>query len=50
MGLIDELNLPYLIDLVLLGRIENQDLLSHITRVGKAIYQKNEGVQILSEN
>ena len=36
---LDELNLPYTIDLSLYTQIENADLLDHIHRVGIVIYQ-----------
>ena len=34
---LDDLNLPWKIDLSLYGQIENKDLLDHIDRVGIAI-------------
>ena len=37
---IDDLLLPYEVDLSILQHIENQDLLEHITRVGKVVFQK----------
>jgi len=37
---IDELNLPYFVDLVHIQRIENQDLRDHISRVGKSLYHR----------
>jgi predicted nucleotidyltransferase len=39
MRLLDDLNLPYFFDLILLERIENEELISHINRVGKIIYE-----------
>ncbi|MGZ3772605.1 MAG: nucleotidyltransferase domain-containing protein [Pseudobdellovibrionaceae bacterium] len=39
---LDDLLLPYKIDLSLFHKIENQNLKDHILRVGKSIYQKNE--------
>lgn len=36
---LDELLLPYRIDLFLLGSIENAQLLEHIRRVGKSFYR-----------
>lgn len=44
---IDDLLLPYLIDLSILQKIENPDLLDHIRRVGQGFYQKQE---IVSSN
>lgn len=44
---IDDLLLPYLIDLSILQKIENPDLLDHIRRVGQVFYQKQE---IVSSN
>lgn len=37
---LDDLLLPYKIDLSTLTKIENEDLLAHIQRHGKIIYQK----------
>lgn len=37
---IDDLNLPYFVDLVHIQRIGNPDLLDHISRVGKTIFQR----------
>lgn len=37
---IDDLMLPWKIDLVLLHQIENHDLLDHINRVGVTLYEK----------
>ena len=37
---LDELLLPYKIDLSILKHIQNNDLLEHIKRVGKIFYQK----------
>lgn len=37
---IDDLNLPYFVDLIHIQRIENPDLLDHISRVGKIIYSR----------
>jgi len=36
---LDDLMLPYRIDLSLLAQIDNQDLRSHIARVGKVLWQ-----------
>lgn len=41
---LDDLLLPYKIDLSILHKIENPDLLSHIERVGCDFYQKAVGV------
>lgn len=38
---IDELLLPYLVDISIFAQIENQDLLDHIERVGITIYKRN---------
>jgi predicted nucleotidyltransferase len=38
---IDDLLLPYKIDLSLYRQIENPDLLAHIDRVGKVFYSKS---------
>jgi predicted nucleotidyltransferase len=37
---LDDLNLPYKIDLIILERIKEKDLLDHICRVGVDIYKK----------
>lgn len=38
---IDELLLPYKVDLSLHKQIQNKDLLEHIERVGKVFYEKS---------
>jgi len=38
---IDDLLLPYTLDLSLYSSIDNADLLDHIQRVGKLFYQRN---------
>jgi predicted nucleotidyltransferase len=40
--LLDELNLPYSFDIVLLDRIDNSDLVEHIQRAGKIFYEKRQ--------
>lgn len=37
---LDDLLLPYLFDLSVFSHIKNQELIHHIQRVGKPIYQK----------
>ncbi|GLX81288.1 nucleotidyltransferase domain-containing protein [Thalassotalea eurytherma] len=39
---LDELFLPYCFDVSILSLIENDDVIEHINRVGKTIYQRNE--------
>jgi predicted nucleotidyltransferase len=39
---LDELNLPYKFDLILLERIKEQDLLDHINRVGIILFDKHK--------
>lgn len=39
---LDELMLPYKIDLSNYGSISNQDLIDHIDRVGKVLYLKKQ--------
>jgi len=39
---IDELYLPFRVDLVLFNRIKEKALVSHIERVGKVIFEKEE--------
>jgi uncharacterized protein len=39
---LDDLLLPYKIDLSLLKHIRNQELLDHINRVGKTLFQKGD--------
>lgn len=36
--LIDDLNLPFIVDLVHIQRINNEDLIDHIHRVGKVLF------------
>ncbi len=36
---LEELNLPYIFDVSLLNNIDNKELVEHIDRVGKLIYQ-----------
>lgn len=40
---LDDLLLPYKIDLSLLRQISNPDLVEHIKRVGKVFYERAEG-------
>jgi len=43
--LLDDLNLPYFFDLILLERAKNEDLISHVSKIGRiifeALYSKN---------
>lgn len=39
---LDDLLLPYKIDLALLHQIENTDLVEHINRKGKVFYQRDD--------
>lgn len=39
---LDDLLLPYKIDLSVLSQISNKDLIDHIHRQGKVLYQKEE--------
>lgn len=41
---LDDLLLPYKIDLSIYHKIENSDLKEHINRVGKAFYKKQEDI------
>lgn len=41
---LDELLLPYTIDLSILSHIQDPDLLGHIQRVGQTFYQKGETI------
>ncbi|MFT6866158.1 MAG: putative nucleotidyltransferase [Cyclobacteriaceae bacterium] len=41
-NLLDDLMLPYKIDLSLYSKIDNQDLKDHIERVGVIFYNKND--------
>jgi predicted nucleotidyltransferase len=38
---LDDLNMPYLLDVSLFSQISSDDLLDHIQRVGKVFYQKS---------
>lgn len=40
---LDDLLLPYTFDLSIYQHIDNPDLLAHIKRVGKILYQKEKG-------
>jgi uncharacterized protein len=40
---VDDLLLPYTVDLSLYSHIENPDLLNHIQQVGKLFYQRESG-------
>ncbi|PWR71409.1 nucleotidyltransferase domain-containing protein [Methanospirillum lacunae] len=40
-ALIDDLNLPFKVDLIQIQRIENPDLIDHIHRVGKILYTRD---------
>jgi len=37
---LDDLLLPYFFDIAVLQQVENPDLLEHIQRVGKTIFQR----------
>jgi len=37
---LDDLLLPYMIDISLLGNISNPDLIDHISRIGREFYKK----------
>jgi predicted nucleotidyltransferase len=37
---IDDLLLPYIVDILILNTIENKDIVNHIKRIGKTIYRK----------
>jgi uncharacterized protein len=39
-GKLDELNLPYKLDLILYNDINDKEVLSHIKRLGKVFYKK----------
>ncbi|MCO6489554.1 MAG: nucleotidyltransferase domain-containing protein [Phaeodactylibacter sp.] len=39
---LDDLLLPYMIDLSIFEHIDNPDLIDHINRVGKVFYQREE--------
>jgi len=41
-SLIDDLNLPFKVDLVHIQRIDNADLIDHIHRVGKVLYCRDK--------
>lgn len=42
MGKIDDLLLPYQVDLSIFEHIDNQDLIDHINRVGKVIFKHEQ--------
>ena len=39
---IDDLLLPWIVDLSILSNIDNEELIAHIDRVGKIIYKKTD--------
>lgn len=43
---LDELYLPYAIDLSIFEKIQNKDLIEHINRIGIVIYEKRESDSI----
>jgi predicted nucleotidyltransferase len=45
---IDDLLLPYMIDLSIFEQIKDQDLIGHIHRVGKVFYDRNKVTSISS--
>jgi len=42
---LDDLNMPYMLDVSLFDQIGSDDLLSHIERAGKVFYQKHSEVR-----
>ena len=46
---LDDLLLPYKIDLSLKRQINNPDLLNHIDRVGKSFYKQNAAIKNVKE-
>lgn len=42
-GELDESDIPYKVDLSILARIDNPNLVEHIQRVGKVFYERNPG-------
>lgn len=44
MDALEELNLPYTFDISIYSRIDNDDLLAHIQRVGEVFYRKEVGL------
>ena len=43
MDKIDELYLPYMFDISIFKNLDNSDLVDHILRVGKVLYQREGG-------
>lgn len=41
---IDDLLLPYMIDLSIFSHIKNEELIDHIRRVGKVFYEQKRGI------
>ena len=39
---LDDLSMPYTVDLSVFSMIENQDLIDHIKRVGKVLFARSE--------
>ena len=46
---LDDLMLPYTIDLSTLSQIENEDLVAHIKRVGKIFYSQSDRASAVNE-
>jgi hypothetical protein len=42
--IIDEMNLPFMVDLVHIQKISNTNLINHIQRVGKNLYCRENGL------
>lgn len=45
---IDDLLLPYMVDISILTQISNPDLVEHIERVGKVFYERSKATPALS--
>ncbi|MDX2130385.1 MAG: nucleotidyltransferase domain-containing protein [Chloroherpetonaceae bacterium] len=43
---LDDLNMPYMIDLSVFNSLTSQSLIDHITRVGKSLYQRTGAKEI----
>ncbi|MFN3998950.1 nucleotidyltransferase domain-containing protein [Algoriphagus sp.] len=46
---LDDLLLPYQIDLSILKKIDNKDLIDHINRVGKVFFERKKTPQLFFE-
>ncbi|MDR2097130.1 MAG: nucleotidyltransferase domain-containing protein [Spirochaetaceae bacterium] len=44
-GAFDDSDIPYLVDVSVYEKLSNQDLISHIDRVGKTLWRRESGLE-----